>query len=1289
VAWGYRSTAGDDEPETPDYSGTHDYSSDEPDYSSMSDEELAGQARNHPDQEGLRQDILPDDYKRKGFKDNFRDKYRENMKALDGAEKGAAKSSKPGGRDIGKQERSTKEPAWKTNLEAKRNAAQVAAKNKKNSFLIRNKNKVIVAAVGLLVSAGMSIFMLPGIAIAEFGQIANWIKQTTQTVHEITTGARSARNMVRSATVAARAAVTAGVRSHFQMSRVGTFGEMVGRNYLDKLGKSGVHFGESKLLGVYDGLSIDADALMGNDRFKLLDPNEPGIDRRTQINRQNAFDRAKPQMEARVKDLGLDGMVDITPDGINTKPGVKMSYRDTLKLMRAVDNATGTSKFRLSQEIKIRYTTRMLGINSWLHPIEKLKGMGRDKIREWHKAAKEKKAAKVTSDAMATDAEPERDTNGDEVRDGENDSDKTKERKKKVKAVKDSAPKGTGKTRAKITPKMIGGIAGAAAGVLLLGICTSLTAAHALLENLYETTTTMGSIQQDTVSTWGQIQSAFLGLDNEGIDMDVLAELHKDLYDDEIPEVYQVDEEGYIVEGSITEYTSRGWTGAPAYQATANDNVISKDRVPPEVVEMYEAGGGWSAKVGQWLDTIPVAGDLLKGLCNAMDGWVGAVLDVFDPATWLIKGIDIVSGGAATEAISNIMSFVFQLSTGIMLDDAALDPDQRAEVAYRASEYVMNSNFASEGAGEIPDSEAYENQLIAQEWLDAEWQARPLADRLFDATDYRSTIARVVNGAGINTMPSNIGEHFANWAKLIGAVPNFISGGLFNNKSAEAKAASSSYDTGAPNVELTAEFMDKITGGDEDWDYDVNAEKVFDLLGETGTDTDYHDYARNCLGLEIGSGPEYKVTAIESDDPEKALLVGFSKAEVGLWYKNDCASLANDENHQRVALYAGLDYPILAGYAWYGTADDDPEAQKIAKELGFDDGNNSGSDGPQCYTGSSVVSQITVGHEGGAAKDIVACAVDGTRSQGQEPIFAEARFKGTMAIGEARLVVNSEASTAAVKLAAAYKEATGNEFIGTYSYRSYEEQDYIDKNLACKNGYSCEVAEAGTSNHEMGFAIDVVSPNDAVYQWMMQCKAGNLDGENDGLCYGWKVGFISGDLRHAELDPKFRVKVGDGGNTSLDYDSLLAKFIEDTNGSGDYDGAYGQQCFDIPVWFLAEYTTLGSSRSSFHGKGNAKDLVQAAVNMFPELTISSEPRSPGIFSSKTKGVWGASSTACDGVCGHTGLIIDVKDNGDGTKTVTTMEGWSGASPIGKKQTQTWSSSLSSSLDFVYLGDVLK
>jgi hypothetical protein len=91
------------------------------------------------------------------------------------------------------------------------------------------------------------------------------------------------------------------------------------------------------------------------------------------------------------------------------------------------------------------------------------------------------------------------------------------------------------------------------------------------------------------------------------------------------------------------------------------------------------------------------------------------------------------------------------------------------------------------------------------------------------------------------------------------------------------------------------------------------------------------------------------------------------------------------------------------------------------------------------------------------------------------------------------------------------------------------------------------------------------------------------------------------------------------------------------------------------------------------------------------VTLSNEPKSPEVFSDKEcNGGWMTDfgALAVGGVCyGHTGLIISVKDNGDGSKTVTTMEGWNGASPIAQKIERTWRPG--QNVDFLYLGDVMK
>jgi len=905
VAEGY-DWHGDDE--TPEHSDFHDFSEDEPDYSNMSDDELSEHASRFPDQDALRQDILSDDYKRKSFGDNFRDKYHETKNALDAAERGAAGDKKPS-RDIGKQERDNKEPAWKTSLEAKRQNAISASKDKQGSFLSRHKKGVVGWLIGIVMAGSMSIFMLPSIVIAEFGQLANWIKNTTQTVHELATGARTMRNVVKSATVAARAAASTAARTHFQTSRVGMYGQMVGDNFLTQLRNSGIDVRATKVLGTLEGTYIDLDVVGGrNNGFYSEYLNDSKISTADKI---STIRQDWPDL----------------PDGITVEDGKlklpkNMNYRDALKALRSMDSMTGSSKFKLGREIKIRYTARMLGINPWLHPVEKLKGMARDAIQEKLRTAKEKKTGKVKHTTAAEGYIADEHGNVDEGA-----TERARSNLSETEAQARNRASGGGKTRLKVGGMLKGG----AAAILLIGMCALMSAQNAYLDNMYSLTTSMSSIYQSQISTWGQIQSAFMGLDGEAIDMNVLGELHKDLYDDKIPEEYEMDEEGYIT--SVSKYTSKSWTESPAYQATVNGSSVSKERVPSSVATMYEEDGGWGASAKRVIDSIPVLGDLLNfvagGLCSEIGGWIMTALGGLNPANLITTALFMEPHIA--EKVGEFIAFVFQIGTGVFLDDEQLDPDQRAEVVYRASEFVINTNFASSGAGSVTSAQAYAHQIIAQEYLDAEWQSRPLADRLFDAADYRSTVAQVVNGAGINTVPSDIRGHFANFAKLVGAVPGFISGGLFGGRSAEAKAADAiAYDTGAPRIQLTPEFMDKISGGDESWDYDENAEKVFGLLGDSGGE--YRKYAEDCLGLKIGDGPEFKVTAVESDGSQKALLVGFQD---GMWVKAGCAELAHDENHQRVALYAGLDYSIMAGYAWYSGDDSDPEVEEIARELGF------------------------------------------------------------------------------------------------------------------------------------------------------------------------------------------------------------------------------------------------------------------------------------------------------------------------------------------------------------------
>ena len=104
MAWDYGDS--DNDPGgIPDYSGSHDYSGDNPDYSNMSDDELNDQAGRFPDQDALHQDIMsggsskyksPRGRARDTFKNTYRDEMNKRAKgALGNAERDEGGKSGP------------------------------------------------------------------------------------------------------------------------------------------------------------------------------------------------------------------------------------------------------------------------------------------------------------------------------------------------------------------------------------------------------------------------------------------------------------------------------------------------------------------------------------------------------------------------------------------------------------------------------------------------------------------------------------------------------------------------------------------------------------------------------------------------------------------------------------------------------------------------------------------------------------------------------------------------------------------------------------------------------------------------------------------------------------------------------------------------------------------------------------------------------------------------------------------------------------------------------------------
>lgn len=180
-----------------------------------------------------------------------------------------------------------------------------------------------------------------------------------------------------------------------------------------------------------------------------------------------------------------------------------------------------------------------------------------------------------------------------------------------------------------------------------------------------------------------------------------------------------------------------------------------------------------------------------------------------------------------------------------------------------------------------------------------------------------------------------------------------------------------------------------------------------------------------------------------------------------------------------------------------------------------------------CPTGTSVV-PITEGWDNGTKQAITLCGIP---SLIRTPVYADSEFKkaiygGLAAQDISTHAVNATATDSLLKLISRAKD-DGKTIVATFSYRSYNEQKAIRAiktlddsgnltNTTLPGNYSSERAKPGYSNHQMGLSLDFT---DGSKDWIKKCIANNLDGTNDGRCYGFYDDVGPSDPLHFTYKP--------------------------------------------------------------------------------------------------------------------------------------------------------------------------
>jgi hypothetical protein len=198
------------------------------------------------------------------------------------------------------------------------------------------------------------------------------------------------------------------------------------------------------------------------------------------------------------------------------------------------------------------------------------------------------------------------------------------------------------------------------------------------------------------------------------------------------------------------------------------------------------------------------------------DGWAGDVINA------AIAALPYNFVGAAPD--------MFENKDGA-LDTTTATPRTKGCIAVVGAKALSNTKLLTAGGYSYAEGsdEAKEMETARRQFVQDEFNAKPLLARLFDVSDYQSAVVTLAHNSGWDTSNSSIGTQLKNVAKTFALLPNLIISSL--NKVSYASAATNSSDFyGFGTVGYTEAQLDAMP------DYDVAADGVIEYHSDIKPD---------------------------------------------------------------------------------------------------------------------------------------------------------------------------------------------------------------------------------------------------------------------------------------------------------------------------------------------------------------------------------------------------------------------------------------------------------------------
>jgi hypothetical protein len=504
----------------------------------------------------------------------------------------------------------------------------------------------------------------------------------------------------------------------------------------------------------------------------------------------------------------------------------------------------------------------------------------------------------------------------------------------------------------------------------------------------------------------------------------------------------------------LNDPTGGSWASAKSIQAELGQDTTGKDIPKAASIKNLNANTFLPGFLGDALSSAPV-----NITCEFSDSVVGQTINYAIGALTPVATLGSFAISQTSFVKNGLASLVGWLA-GSPIPTMVFGPDYGNYINYGAR-LASNDSAVSMGGIKLTSGQSAALKENRANYQNQEFASESFAQKVLNPYSPDSLVGKAIDTQS-SSVTTNVANIFSSIINPSTVLKSFSS--VFTRRANAATATN--YDYGFPEVGFSLSDLDSKTYDDP---YD-NATQVLTILsGANGQK--YIDRAKTCFGITL--------TVNGDASTDFAANIDTLKND----YPSDCADpspewtrirfyVLDTKTAEAADCYGSGDTQSCAGVGFGNAPSTTTTSTAPTSGTIVGDITQSSVDVP-CAAGTNDVG-VRDGYSAGGLVKIRLCAVPNLPSSGEESTPGTSYYING---ANSNAVVNSRVSGAWLALVTAAKAASIN-ISAQSSFRTIAHQQYLcSQDARCSSGDYTAVAKPGTSNHQMGLAIDFSDSN--------------------------------------------------------------------------------------------------------------------------------------------------------------------------------------------------------------------